>query len=130
MRVQSQRIDCRHRSAASTPTGLQHAGREIPEPGSGVSACLRDFAGKAALFLDGGLGKPRQGEIGNRREKQGEYRCHSESAHDHPAKCRAGFGSGTGWQADRHPRMTGDVTGDGKDDVVGFFDDGVHVSPL
>ena len=41
-----------------------------------------------------------------------------------------GFGSDTGWLADRHPRMTGDVTGDGKDDVVGFFDDGVHVSPL
>ena len=33
-----------------------------------------------------------------------------------------------GWRVDRHPRMTGDVNGDGIDDVVGFANDGVYVS--
>lgn len=41
-----------------------------------------------------------------------------------------GFGSDSGWRSDRHPRMLGDVTGDGTDDVVGFFDDGVHVAVM
>jgi hypothetical protein len=38
-----------------------------------------------------------------------------------------GFGSNHGWQVDKHPRMLADVNGDGRQDAVGFFDDGVWV---
>jgi Phosphoesterase family/FG-GAP-like repeat len=38
------------------------------------------------------------------------------------------FGENAGsWHVDRHPRVLGDVTGDGRADIVGFGDDGVHV---
>jgi hypothetical protein len=35
------------------------------------------------------------------------------------------FGDGTGWDATKHPRLIGDVDGDGKDDIVGIKDDQV-----
>jgi hypothetical protein len=37
----------------------------------------------------------------------------------------AGFGSDQGWRNDRHHRFLGDITGDGRADVVGLGDDGV-----
>ncbi len=37
------------------------------------------------------------------------------------------FASST-WLVSRHPRMLGDVNGDGKDDVVGFADNGVWIA--
>ncbi len=33
-----------------------------------------------------------------------------------------------GWRIDRHPRFLADVTGSGLPDLVGFFNDGVHVA--
>lgn len=33
-----------------------------------------------------------------------------------------------GWRVDQHPRLLGDVNGDGKDDIVGFSNSGVHVA--
>ncbi|GGG67497.1 hypothetical protein GCM10011374_34730 [Kocuria dechangensis] len=46
-----------------------------------------------------------------------------------PERETTGFGRlSNGWQVDLHPRMLGDVNGDGRDDVVGFADDGVWVS--
>src|SRR5262249_13208968 len=40
----------------------------------------------------------------------------------------AGFGVDQGWRVDRHPRFLGDVTGDGRADIVGFGNDGVYVA--
>lgn len=40
----------------------------------------------------------------------------------------AHFGQSQGWRSDRHLRMMADVDGDGRDDIVGFGDDGVYVS--
>ena len=37
----------------------------------------------------------------------------------------AEFGFNKGWQVGEHPRMCADLTGDGKDDIVGFGNDGV-----
>ncbi len=39
-----------------------------------------------------------------------------------------GFGTNSGWTAEKHPRLVADVTGWGKADLVGFGDDGVWVS--
>ncbi|KAJ2928511.1 hypothetical protein H1R20_g8588, partial [Candolleomyces eurysporus] len=36
--------------------------------------------------------------------------------------------SAGGWRVDKHPRILADLTGDGKADIVGFADDGVHVA--
>jgi hypothetical protein len=36
--------------------------------------------------------------------------------------------SGEGWRVEMHPRMTGDVNGDGKADLVGFGYNGVWVA--
>ena len=36
-----------------------------------------------------------------------------------------GFGLKNGWRGKRLPRFLGDVNGDGRDDIVGFGDDGV-----
>jgi hypothetical protein len=36
--------------------------------------------------------------------------------------------SAGGWRVDRHPRITGDVNGDGVDDIVGFGDQGAYLS--
>ena len=33
-----------------------------------------------------------------------------------------------GWRVDQHPRMLGDVNGDGKDDIIGFSNSGVHIA--
>ena len=33
-----------------------------------------------------------------------------------------------GWRTDMHPRMLADVNGDGKMDILGYFDDGVYVA--
>ena len=39
------------------------------------------------------------------------------------------FGQRAGeWRVDRHPRMLGDVTGNGRADIVGFGETGVHVA--
>ena len=38
------------------------------------------------------------------------------------------FGYNNAWRTDKHPRMMGDVNGDGRDDVVGFGDAGTYVS--
>jgi phospholipase C len=40
----------------------------------------------------------------------------------------ADLGYNNGWRVGQHPRYVADVTGDGKADLVGFFDDGVHVA--
>ncbi|KAJ2923962.1 hypothetical protein H1R20_g13139, partial [Candolleomyces eurysporus] len=36
--------------------------------------------------------------------------------------------SGGGWRIDKHPRTLGDITGDGKPDIIGFGDAGVYVA--
>ena len=38
------------------------------------------------------------------------------------------MGSSSGWRVDRHPRLIGDVDGDGKVDVVGFANSGTNVA--
>jgi hypothetical protein len=38
------------------------------------------------------------------------------------------FGFNQGWRVDRHPRRLADITGDGRADIVGFGDDGVHIA--
>ncbi|GJM17579.1 MAG: hypothetical protein DHS20C13_29060 [Thermodesulfobacteriota bacterium] len=38
------------------------------------------------------------------------------------------FGYNQGWRVDKHPRMVGDVNGDGKEDIIGFGYDGVTVA--
>jgi hypothetical protein len=38
------------------------------------------------------------------------------------------FGYDQGWRSDRHLRLIGDVTGDGKPEIVGFGDCGVYVA--
>ena len=38
------------------------------------------------------------------------------------------FGYNQGWRVDEHPRFVTDLTGDGKADIIGFSDDGVHVA--
>jgi hypothetical protein len=43
------------------------------------------------------------------------------------AKFGYDFGAG-GWRVDQHPRLLADVNGDGKMDIVGFADDGVHLA--
>jgi hypothetical protein len=40
----------------------------------------------------------------------------------------ADFGYDQGWRVDKHPRFTADITGDGRADVVGFFNDGVRTA--
>ncbi len=40
----------------------------------------------------------------------------------------ADLGYDQGWRVESHPRLTADVTGDGRDDIVGFGDDGVWVA--
>jgi FG-GAP-like repeat len=40
----------------------------------------------------------------------------------------ADFGAANGWLISRHPRMLADITGDGRADIVGFFNDGVHTA--
>ncbi|QDF06483.1 FG-GAP-like repeat-containing protein [Myxococcus xanthus] len=38
------------------------------------------------------------------------------------------FGYAQNWRVDRHPRTVADVNGDGKADLIGFHDAGVHVA--
>ncbi|HST83931.1 MAG TPA: VCBS repeat-containing protein [Kineosporiaceae bacterium] len=38
------------------------------------------------------------------------------------------FGTDQGWQGDKHPRFVVDITGDGRADVVGFGETGVHTA--
>ncbi|MBS0167837.1 MAG: VCBS repeat-containing protein [Nitrospira sp.] len=38
------------------------------------------------------------------------------------------FGVNQGWRVDQHPRFVADVTGDGKADLVGFWNDGVWIA--
>jgi len=44
------------------------------------------------------------------------------------ARLTPDFSYDQGWRADLHPRVTGDVNGDGKDDLVGFGYGGVFVT--
>lgn len=37
-------------------------------------------------------------------------------------------GNAGNWRVDRHPRMLGDIDGDGRDEIVGFGNAGVWVS--
>jgi hypothetical protein len=39
-----------------------------------------------------------------------------------------GGAAGGGWSTDRHPRLLGDVNGDGRADIVGFGEAGVYVA--
>lgn len=39
-----------------------------------------------------------------------------------------GFSQDAGWRVGRHPRVLADVDGDGRADIVGFANDGVHVA--
>ena len=39
-----------------------------------------------------------------------------------------GFSQSDGWRVGHHPRVLADVNGDGRSDIVGFGDDGVHVA--
>jgi len=43
-----------------------------------------------------------------------------------PAFVLADFGYNQGWRVDKHVRMMGDINADRMEDIVGFFDDGVH----
>ena len=46
-----------------------------------------------------------------------------------PRLALRGFGENAGsWHVDRHPRVLGDVTGEGRADIVGFGDAGVYVA--
>jgi predicted metal-binding protein len=48
---------------------------------------------------------------------------------EEPAFVLATFGyQAGGWRVERHPRMLGDLTGDGADDIVGFGNAGVYVA--
>ena len=38
------------------------------------------------------------------------------------------FGKNSGWQVDEHPRLLGDINGDGRNDIVGFSSTGVYVA--
>lgn len=38
------------------------------------------------------------------------------------------FGTAQGWRVGQHPRTVGDVTGDGRADIVGFGHRGIHVA--
>jgi hypothetical protein len=38
------------------------------------------------------------------------------------------FGYAQGWQVDKHPRFLADLTGNGKSDIIGFGNDGVHMA--
>lgn len=39
------------------------------------------------------------------------------------------FGYVQGWRVEKHPRLLSDVTGDGRADLVTFFDNGLYVTP-
>jgi hypothetical protein len=45
-----------------------------------------------------------------------------------PAFVVAEFGYNQGWRLTQHPRTTADLNGDGRQDIVGFADDGVWVA--
>ena len=45
-----------------------------------------------------------------------------------PTKVLSSFSHDTGWRVGRHLRMMNDINGDGKADIIGFFDDGVYAS--
>jgi hypothetical protein len=59
----------------------------------------------------------------------GRGRVNAFSAVTHPRLAVNNFGyDAGGWRVDKHPRFLADVTGDGRDDIVGFGDAGVWVS--
>jgi hypothetical protein len=45
-----------------------------------------------------------------------------------PVWAVGGFGYAQGWRIEAHGRFLADISGDGRADIVGFGDDGVHVS--
>jgi FG-GAP-like repeat len=56
-------------------------------------------------------------------------RAQADGSFDGPTLRVTNFGaSAGGWRVDRHPRLLGDTTGDGRADIVGFGDAGVWVS--
>ena len=44
------------------------------------------------------------------------------------SKWTSDFSNDQGWRTDLHPRMVGDMNGDGKDDLIGFGYDGVFIA--
>jgi hypothetical protein len=63
-----------------------------------------------------------------RFEVEGPYFAASTgSAFAKPSLLVNNFGTMEGWRADRHLRLAADMNHDGKMDIVGFGDDGVHV---
>ena len=50
---------------------------------------------------------------------------HGDGAFDAPVRVVAGLGSNDGWTPKSFPRLMGDITGDGRADVIGFGIDGV-----
>jgi hypothetical protein len=45
-----------------------------------------------------------------------------------PQKWLSNYGYDHGWFTDKHPRLLGDVNGNGRDDIVAFGDNGAYVS--
>ncbi len=45
-----------------------------------------------------------------------------------PVKVINDFGYNAGWRVEKHPRFLADMTGDGRQDILGFGDDGVYIS--
>jgi len=45
-----------------------------------------------------------------------------------PSMWTSAFSYEIGWRVDKHPRMLGDANRDGRDDLIGFGDDGVYVA--
>ena len=38
------------------------------------------------------------------------------------------FGYNAGWRIEQHPRLTADITGDGRADIVGFGNAGIYTA--
>ncbi|MFE7631450.1 FG-GAP repeat domain-containing protein [Kocuria sp. NPDC057446] len=53
---------------------------------------------------------------------------HTPADRDRAPRTHLDFGWTQGWRTDRHVRATGDVNGDGRADVVGIGDGGVHLA--
>jgi hypothetical protein len=52
-----------------------------------------------------------------------------QSVSQAPSKWNGSFGYNAGsWRVEKHPRVLADVNGDGREDVVGFANDGVYVA--
>ena len=56
----------------------------------------------------------------------GVWTALSNSFSFYPAYVLGDFGYNSGWRVARHVRLTGDINGDGLEDIVGFGEDGVY----